>query len=757
MVNRLVAAVFASSCFAEALAATSTEHFADTPFLQEMHEPLPIAKDGPANDVRAVFANPDGAVWAATRGGVFYLPTGTRAWRPVKSEIGPNPAFTLHSRGRKILVGAWNGLFEGDTNGLERLAGIDKPIVALAVRGTSPGQPDAIGITFAVGPEGLWWILPYGSVKHEPLPCSRSVRAIQPWGQDEVFLATDMGLYRMTPGGGSYLWSVHDSLSADVRDLADGLEAGVLWAGGLGGVAVVRGTNVTGTLTPAEGLPSSVVQCLAHDARGAIWIGTQLGVARCDGRKWSLRQGARWLLNDDVRDVDVQADGTVWIATGGGVSAIRCQPMTLADKAKHYHAVCAARHVREPGIVEKCRLRIPGDVSTWEPEDDDNDGGYTAVYLAMESFRYAATKDAEALANAKRTFNALHFLQAVTGMPGFVARTVIPSDWTHLHDPNEEISDAEWAARRVEDPRNKRVPIRWRKSKDGRWLWKGDTSSDEITAHMFGYLFYHDLAADEAERSRVRDQVCRIVDHIVDNGYVLKDLDGAHTRWGVWAPERLNHDPDWAAEAGINSVEILSYLKLAHHVSGAEKYREHYLRLLNEHHYRANVLRAKVLNPARRTHIDDDLLAFAWPALLMWEKDPELLALYRSALESWHEAVKHDRTPFFEFLYAALTGERGSLSTSVEFLRDQPLDLVRWTVDNSRREDLRLVRVPELEEIQTDRLLPPSERGVPRTDENPWRAVQGDGGQTESDGVFWLLPYWMGRHYGFIQAPKQER
>jgi hypothetical protein len=157
------------------------------------------------------------------------------------------------------------------------------------------------------------------------------------------------------------------------------------------------------------------------------------------------------------------------------------------------------------------------------------------------------------------------------------------------------------------------------------------------------------------------------------------------------APERLNHDPGWAAEAGINSVEILSYLKLA---------------------------------------------------------------LYRRALESWHAAVKHDHTPFFEFLYAALTGNGGNLQTSIEFLRDQPLDLVRWTVDNSRREDLRLVRVPELEEIQTDRLLPPSERGVPRTDENPWRAVQGDGGQTESDGVDWLLPYWMGRHYGFIQAPE---
>jgi len=758
MVNRLVTVGCLVAFSGEGYAAAPADGIADAPFVQETHEPFPLAKDSPANDVRAVFPDRDATVWAATRGGVFCLPKGTRQWQGVRSEIGPNPAFTLGGRGRKVLVGAWNGLFEGDTQGLRRFGGIDQPVVALASIPSAGSGPEDLGLTFAAGPDGLWRISSDGSVKHQPLPCSRSVRSIRPSGGEAVLIATSVGLYRMTPdGGGGYLWSVQDPWSADVRDLADGPgEDRSVWAGGLGGIAVVRGTKVIDRITPAQGLPHSTVQCLESDSGPAkgLWVGTPSGLACYDGRTWSLRQGPRWLLNDDVRDVDIQDDGTVWIATAGGVSALRRSSLTLADKAKHFHAVCAARHVREPGIVEKCRLRVPGDVSTWEPEDDDNDGGYTAVYLAMESFRYAATKEAEARANAKRAFQALHFLQTVTGTPGFIARTVIPSDWTHMHDPNEELSDAEWAARRVEDPRNKRVPIRWRKSKDGRWLWKGDTSSDETTAHLFGSLFYHDLAADETERGRVRDQVCRIVDHIVDHGYVLKDLDGTHTRWGVWAPERLNHDPDWAAEAGINSVEILSYLKLAHHVSGAEKYRQHYLRLLNEHHYRNNVVRAKTLNPATRTHIDDELLAFAWPALLMLEKDPELAAVYRRAFESWHEAVKRDHTPFFEFLYAALTGDRGNLSTSVEFLRDQPLDLVRWTVDNSRREDLRLVRVPELEEIQTDRLLPPSERGVPRTDENPWRAVQGDGGQTESDGVFWLLPYWMGRYYGFMQAPK---
>jgi hypothetical protein len=40
-----------------------------------------------------------------------------------------------------------------------------------------------------------------------------------------------------------------------------------------------------------------------------------------------------------------------------------------------------------------------------------------------------------------------------------------------------------------------------------------------------------------------------------------------------------------------------------------------------------------------------------------------------------------------------------------------------------------------------------------RWDNHPFEVVQGDGGATESDGVFWLLPYWMGRYLGLIGKP----
>src|SRR6266545_588363 len=49
---------------------------------------------------------------------------------------------------------------------------------------------------------------------------------------------------------------------------------------------------------------------------------------------------------------------------------------------------------------------------------------------------------------------------------------------------------------------------------DGRWLWKGDTSSDEIDGHFFVAGIYHDLVADEAEKESIRKNLRAIMDHL---------------------------------------------------------------------------------------------------------------------------------------------------------------------------------------------------------------------------------------------------
>jgi len=716
---------------------------ADTAFVQEYHEAYAVGASPAENDVRAVAVDGGGAVWAATRAGAYRLEKGEEAWEGMLSPADAGPTYdVVVDRAGTVWVGGWNGLYRSTADGLEKLEEIGHPIAALCVT-----QGEVIGL----GNGGICHVTEDGC-RFEKVPYSRHFRAVLPDKTDGLWIATGMGLYHHTAAGHRLYQSASEVVGPDIHDVAYGSD-GTLWAGGFGGVTVYRGGNRTNSLTPAEGLPSLSVRCVTSGPGGAMWVGTDVGVARYGRQGWSLRHSRRWLVSDDVRDIAFDAEGTGWIATGAGVSAIRRREMTLAEKAGHYLDVCQARHVRAPGLVEKCSLLVAGDTSVWKPRDDDNDGQYTAMYLAMESFRYGATKDPGAKANAKRAFEALRFLRVVTETPGFVARTVIPITWTSMADPNRTISDRQWAEMVVDNPREKRVETRWHRSRDGKWRWKGDTSSDEITGHMYGYLFYFDLVAEGAERRRVCEHVLKIVDYIIDGGYVLRGIDGTHTKWAVWAPERLNHDPDWAPERGINSVEILSFLKLAYHMSGHRRYQDAYLRLIDEHGYADNAREAKTYHPAWRTHIDDELLALAYPCLLLHEDDPELKRLYRASLDHWYAAVKAERSAFFDFTYGACGGQMPSLDVPVAGLRDASLDLVRWTVDNTRRADLRIVRLPEWEMVQTDRLVPFSERGIIRWDENPWRAVQGDGGRTESDGVWWLLPYWMGRYYGYIQSP----
>jgi hypothetical protein len=716
----------------------------DSPFVQEYHQAYPIGREARQNDVRAIAVDGAGGVWAGTKAGVFRLDNDKKEWIELmrKADAGPVYDIVVDHAGT-VWIGTWNGIYKSTPNGLQKLKQIDCPIAALCVT-----ENEVIGL----GGDGIWSIVNDTCI-YKQMPYSRQFRAALAAKNGGLWITTGMGLYRHTESGYKLYQKESELLGPELHDIAYTLD-GNLWIGGLGGITVYKDDKRISSFTPSDGLPSIFIQCVAQGPGGDMWAGTDHGIARYNGKSWSIRHNRRWLVSDDVHDIAFDSHGTAWIATDQGVSAIKRKSMSLAEKADYFLDVCLARHVREPGLVEKCLLSTPGDISTWKPRDDDNDGQYTGMYLASESFRYAVTKDPQAKTNAKKAFEALRFLQTVTETPGFVARTVIPSSWTKMADPNRKISDRQWAEMVVENSREKRVETRWRPSSDGKWLWKGDTSSDEITGHMFGYLFYYDLVADEAERRHASRHIQNIMDYIIDGGYVLKDIDGTHTKWGVWSPEKLNNDPDWAPERGINSVEILSYLKLAYHVSGEIRYQNEYHKLLYEHDYAANVRHAKTTNPTWRTHIDDELLALAYPCLLIHEEDPKLRRLYRESLDHWYVAVKADCSPFFEFIYGACCGETLQLEISADYLRDASLDLVRWTIDNSHREDIKIVRMPEWENLQTNRLLPPSERGVIRWDENPWKAIQGDGGHTESDGVWWLLPYWMGRHYGYIQPPQ---
>ena len=79
------------------------------------------------------------------------------------------------------------------------------------------------------------------------------------------------------------------------------------------------------------------------------------------------------------------------------------------------------------------------------------------------------------------------------------------------------------------------------------------------------------------------------------------------------------------------------------------------------------------------------------------------------------------------------------------------MDLRSWRVRNSHRADVQ-ARAPEggWTEEMDQVLLPYYERPTHKWNGNPFRLDGGNEGSSEEDGVAFLLPYWMGRHYGII-------
>ncbi len=732
----------------------------DEPWEHYFHTPLPTQglpdlKNSYFQPICALGSQNEEKIFLGTYYGLFSISLNSSNWDKVPHITGP--IFDLlRVDETKLYCGAWNGLYEyqdGKFTLIPSTEGI--PAVALA---------SLKNTIVLAGPNGVFkWNTTQHNLQRINVKIPRSVRRITVDPHSNIWVTTEMGLIKINDNNNvdhyTHKENIFDENFPSHRELISNnltsltyLPRGELWAGGLGGINILKQGQIIRKI-PYNKFPSGEITALLFDElRNAVWVGTSNGLVFLRGKEKKVFRSRRWLLSDLVRDLDLY-NGKLLISTDKGVSILISEMKTLEEKAEYFETIAQQRHTREPGIVEKCRLRIPGDLNSWEPMDTDNDGGFTSMYLAYLSLKYAVTKDETVKERAKYIFKGIAFLEEVTETPGFIARTVIPSSWKKMADPNKKYTPEEKVYKQAIDPRYKIVEERWRPSRDGKYLWKGDTSSDEITAHFFGLAIYYDFCADHEDKTKVAGLLKRIMDRIIDGGYVLRDIDGEHTRWGVWSPEKLKHDPDWVNEKGINAVEILSFLKTTYHITQDEKYQKEYQKLLIDEDYASLVKNAKNYGASAITHIDDELLSFAYPALFRYETNENWLNLYRESIDHWYKGAQHEKSPMYNFIYAWCTGSDPNLTDSISTLRDIPYDLISWTVDNSNREDVKLTRKPILEKIQTSRLLPPSERGVIRWDKNCWEAIQGDGGRTEWAPTFYLFPYWLGRYLGLIKKP----
>ncbi|MEP7111155.1 MAG: two-component regulator propeller domain-containing protein, partial [Ferruginibacter sp.] len=402
--------------------------FKDTPFWQEYSKAYLIGNNAKENEVRGITVNKEGDVWIATAGGVLMKKANEPDWSSPFSTADKGPAFAvLADRDGTIWMGTWNGPYIFKNNTLQLIKGTDGPIAVMCTAKEG---------VYVAGPKGIW-LCNGKTVEKKNYSIARSLRKILSDNKNGVWVASDVGLYHCTEAGTKHFVDTSFLLSAYIKGLSVGPD-NKLWAGGLGGVSILDKEKKDRVITPKEGCPSLYVNCINMDADGTMWVGTDVGVTRFlrDGSH-SLLFSNRWLADDHVKDIAFDGEGTAWIATSNGVSAIMKRKMTLAAKQDYFYDVLMKRHIREPWIAGQCHLTIPGDVNSWQPEDDDNDGEFTGNYLAMESFRFAATKSPDAKEKAKKAFYFLKMQEEITGGDGYFARTIVPVAWaSRVHDPN---------------------------------------------------------------------------------------------------------------------------------------------------------------------------------------------------------------------------------------------------------------------------------------------------------------------------------
>lgn len=530
---------------------------------------------------------------------------------------------------------------------------------------------------------------------------------------------------------------------------------GTIWVGTDKGVSVYDGRSHWLSATEVPSLPKGVINDMAFDADGARWFATSTGLVLLKDGALKYYGFKRWVPSPCVTALAIAANGTVCAATNEGLSILETQLMTLEEKAAHYQKTVEKYHVRKDGYVTVRFLNTPGDIEDGYVEVSDNDGTWTAMYMACQAYRWGVTKEKDALENARRTFKALQKLTTVTDIPGFTARAIrYPGEAAGFGDGDPE----------------------WHLDAKGECEWKGETSSDEMVGDFYGWSVYYDIVANEKEKAEIAETVRTIADHIIENNFKLIDFDGLPTTWANWAPEDLNHNNHWAAESGQNALEILSFLKTTYHMTGDEKYNDVYHGLIRDHHYLMNIMHYK-FEDYHACHIDDELAMLVITPLLKYEKDPIIRSYIINGLTHHWQYERIERTPFWSVIYGSLTGRHCDIEVAAESLEQLPLDLIHWPTYNSHREDLEWVVASEefwmAPQLKTP--LPFDEKPTCKYDANPFHADSGikfvvteapdgsgpieqieivnrycSGENRVEDGTLFLHPYWMARYYELL-------
>lgn len=431
---------------------------------------------------------------------------------------------------------------------------------------------------------------------------------------------------------------------------------------------------------------------------------------------------------------------------------------TLRDKAAFLDRLVPAKHL-DDGLVRTVRVDAAGNVTS--RDHLPSTGLWTGIYLASQSFRYAVTREPEAVDNARAAVRGLHDLTGVTGRPGLYGRAYQRPGFAYTWDA---AGTAHWVASTAPGYEG--------------WHWGDAVSKDTMDGILFGYAAALEFLEDAEALGIVRQDVTAFLQAFVRDGLQIVDHTGEVTEHGRLYYSALDDFP------GFNALLSLSWIRTAMDAGGgpdlARVYDDCLLRLgdgggcptfdaadlgsyldaVEQHLY--------LYLPDCKTSYDNvDMVFHALFPLLRREDRPEIRQRLLATLQVgiWTPAEPGAAPPLHRSthsLYTYLYGGLAAPSRDDEVFR-QALQDAACTLHRIDRDRFDRTTVPGTQAAAcTNRLGDPNAAEVVPVEQRYydnylWRldpyeipkAHAGVPGMLHSPEDF-LLAYWVGRYFGFL-------
>lgn len=381
---------------------------------------------------------------------------------------------------------------------------------------------------------------------------------------------------------------------------------------------------------------------------------------------------------------------------------------TLEEKADYFEKDLE-NHLSEEGLCLYKLYRTEHIINgeSYEPRYSAlGDAAYmTGCLLGAESLRYQATNNKQEKQDAKekleKLVNGLHILQEVTGQKGYLARAFCKKQQAGEKELEEFLEG---------------------KGKYKDYLWKGDTSKDQYTAVMFGYSLACEAVKDTDEkemqkiRQIIREDVENIADMLIENNFQIIGEEGK-TSYGSLTP-RVPNIPLINIPIGLNALHQLTWMKIAENITGQEKFRKAYDKLIekNFHKIATKGFYDKPWPLKEVDYVNNNMAFLDFYNILKLK--PRKQRYYEKALKERYEELEQQKNPFWNFIYACYCEDKEDKKEKTEAIKEGLETLQQFPITPAYSFD--------------------------------WRINEQEEQYKKYSGTAFLVTYWLARKHKFI-------